>query len=320
MPESSRPELTYSLATAPRSASRTATAAIAIFDLLGDPAGLASILGIDTLPSPGSMKLIHIAGLDHALLCRVDTHHTQIHTHAGPYVISRLCEFLETSGVPAASPVESGPTDPLEYWLAAAPSPLAVDVLLAQPRFRRLGITLRADPRLNRLLRPPLVVAVGRPNAGKSSLLNALARRSVAVVSDQPGTTRDSVGAMLELDGLVVRWLDLPGIRDTEDPIEAQAIRLATDWASKADLVLHCDPGCAPAPIGGIRADLSVRTMADRDPNGSHTGLACSAHTGEGLAELARAVRETLLQDDILSAEAIWDLPDASDRPIEGRA
>ena len=75
---------------------------------------------------------------------------------------------------------------------------------------------------LNCLLLPALVVCVGRPNIGKSSLLNALAGRQVSTVADEPGTTRDAVGAELDLGGLLVRWADAPGL---EVPgLEAQGL------------------------------------------------------------------------------------------------
>lgn len=266
------------------------------------------------LPGPGELKLVEIPGLDHALMCRIDQGVTQIHTHAGPYVIEGVCSLLARGGiVPRAEPVVSE-SELLEYWLAAAPSPLAVDALLAQPRIKRDTAAPTADPRIDRLLIPPLVVAIGRPNAGKSSLLNALARRSVAVVSDQPGTTRDSVGALLELDGLVVRWLDLPGFRTTDDPIESQAIRMARDWVARADFVLFCDPAPDGSPVEGIVPDLTVQTKADLTHGVSEAELSCSARTGQGLPELARALRMRLLPDEILRTEAVWELPLPSDR------
>lgn len=318
MPDPTRRRPTYTLATAPRSASKTATAAIAIFDVHGDPEPLRPLFGMKSLPGLGELKLVEIPGLDHALVCRIADGFTQIHVHAGPYVIEGVTRLFDRAGFAASDePAEPrvSETALLEYWLAAAPSPLAIDLLLAQRRIRRDTAHPVADRRIDRLLFPPLVVAVGPPNAGKSSLLNALACRSVAVVSDQPGTTRDSVGAMLELDGLVVRWLDLPGFRTTDDPIESQAIRMARDWAAWADLVVSCNPDPGDGSAGeGIIPDLSVRTKVDLSARGADTGLSCSALTGQGLSELARVIRRRLLPDDILDTEAVWALPRPSDR------
>lgn len=310
MPEQ-EPALTFALATAPRAASRTATAAISIVDLRGDPSALPRALGISAIPTVGQMRLARIPGIDEALICRIAPHHTQIHTHAGPFVIEKLSAALARAGIAHRQPMPSSQSDLLEHWLANAPSPRALDLLLVQPRLREQPDTPPADPRLDRLLLPPLVVAVGRPNAGKSSLLNALARRSIAIVSETPGTTRDSVGALLDLDGLAVRWLDLPGIRDTDDPIEAEAIRRAEGWIAQADAVIHCTEDPDDPLTDQFPPALTVITKADLRAVAPPPGaIACSARTGEGIPELARAIRESLVPDAILTPDTLWNLPD----------
>ena len=88
-------------------------------------------------------------------------------------------------------------------------------------------------------LREGLVVAiVGPPNAGKSTLLNRIARREAAIVSPTPGTTRDVIEVHLDLDGYPVTVLDTAGIRDSEDPVEQEGVRRARQRAAEADLVL----------------------------------------------------------------------------------
>src|SRR6478735_11808537 len=88
-------------------------------------------------------------------------------------------------------------------------------------------------------LRDGLVVAIaGPPNAGKSTLLNRIAKREVAIVSPFAGTTRDVIEVHLDLDGYPVTLLDTAGIRDSEDPVEQEGIRRARQRASEADLVL----------------------------------------------------------------------------------
>jgi len=82
------------------------------------------------------------------------------------------------------------------------------------------------------------VVIVGAPNAGKSSLLNALAKRDAAIVSDEPGTTRDLVELSLDLNGVKVRLTDTAGIRDAAGKVEATGIERALERAKSADLVL----------------------------------------------------------------------------------
>jgi tRNA modification GTPase len=96
-----------------------------------------------------------------------------------------------------------------------------------------------ADGRRGERLRDGLVVAIaGAPNAGKSSLLNALAQREAAIVSPYEGTTRDVIEVHLDLDGCPVTLLDTAGIRDSDDPVEREGVRRARARAGAADLVL----------------------------------------------------------------------------------
>src|SRR6202051_2174115 len=88
-------------------------------------------------------------------------------------------------------------------------------------------------------LRDGLVVAIaGPPNVGKSTLINQLARREVAIVSPHAGTTRDVIEVQLDLDGYPVTVIDTAGIRETDDPVEQEGVRRARARADEADLVL----------------------------------------------------------------------------------
>ena len=96
-----------------------------------------------------------------------------------------------------------------------------------------------ADGQRGERLREGLVVAIaGPPNAGKSTLLNRLARREAAIVSPYAGTTRDVIEVHLDLGGWPVTLLDTAGIRETEDPVELEGVRRARERAAAADLVL----------------------------------------------------------------------------------
>jgi tRNA modification GTPase len=96
-----------------------------------------------------------------------------------------------------------------------------------------------ADQRRGERLREGLVVAIaGPPNAGKSSLLNRIARREAAIVSPFAGTTRDVIEVHLDLDGYPVTLLDTAGIRASDDPVEQEGVRRARERAADADLVL----------------------------------------------------------------------------------
>ncbi len=97
-------------------------------------------------------------------------------------------------------------------------------------------------------LRDGLVVAIaGPPNVGKSTLMNQLARREVAIVSPHAGTTRDVIEVQLDLDGYPVTVIDTAGIRETDDPVEQEGVRRARARAGEADLVLwEAAPGPTP--------------------------------------------------------------------------
>jgi len=118
-----------------------------------------------------------------------------------------------------------------------------------------------ADRRRGERLRDGLVVAIaGPPNAGKSSLLNRIARRDAAIVSPFAGTTRDVIEVHLDLDGCPVTLLDTAGIRDSIDPVEQEGVRRARERAAGADLVLWM----LDAAAGG---EIPVETIAQEFPN-----------------------------------------------------
>ena len=83
-----------------------------------------------------------------------------------------------------------------------------------------------------------MVAIAGPPNVGKSTLMNQLARREVAIVSPHAGTTRDIIEVQLDLDGYPVTVIDTAGIRETDDPVEQEGVRRARSRAAEADLVL----------------------------------------------------------------------------------
>ncbi|MEO9789955.1 MAG: tRNA uridine-5-carboxymethylaminomethyl(34) synthesis GTPase MnmE [Aurantimonas coralicida] len=185
------------------------------------------------------------------------------------------------------------------------------------------------------------VAIVGAPNAGKSSLLNALADREVAIVTEIPGTTRDVIEATLDLGGIPVRFSDTAGIRETADRIEAMGIERARAVMDEADLILalvdpHAGPttlewlsgllthvkhplmlaGQEPAPEetpdqpASSRPILTIRTKIDQDeltggapPHDPGCDLAISTRTGEGLADLADRIAD-------IAAAAVGDPDD----------
>ena len=144
----------------------------------------------------------------------------------------------------------------------------------------------------------------GPPNAGKSSLLNRLARRDAAIVSPFAGTTRDVIEVHFDLDGYPVTLLDTAGIRDTDDPVEREGVRRARARAEAADLVLwvvDAAAGQAPpasladaAPFWTIRNKIDLVDLTGTESHAAAEAitsggrcLSVSALVGTGLDELA---------------------------------
>ena len=142
--------------------------------------------------------------------------------------------------------------------------------------------------RRGRILREgALVVLAGPPNAGKSSLMNALLGENRAIVSEVSGTTRDSIEEWLDLDGWPVRLTDTAGLRETADLIEAEGVRRSEALIARADVVVELSE-TGDWSLAGERV-IRVRTKSDL---GRGEGLNVSARTGEGLDELRRLLAE----------------------------
>lgn len=152
------------------------------------------------------------------------------------------------------------------------------------------GILSRIDAEIRaakerRILRDgALVVLAGLPNAGKSSLMNALLGESRVLVSDTPGTTRDSVEAWLDIDGWPVRLVDTAGLRESADEIEAEGVERAERLIANADVVLDL------SLQGVVTRGTVVAVHAKCDLGRGDDGVNVSALTGEGLPDLRRAI------------------------------
>ncbi|HEY1941502.1 MAG TPA: tRNA uridine-5-carboxymethylaminomethyl(34) synthesis GTPase MnmE [Roseiarcus sp.] len=147
------------------------------------------------------------------------------------------------------------------------------------------------------------VVIAGPPNVGKSTLMNALARRDVSIVSAIPGTTRDLVEVPLELRGFPVTLVDTAGIRETDEPIEREGVARARRRADEADLTLWLsDDAAAPIAPPGQGPMLFVLTKADRtrtteDKESPPQAIRISALTGDGLPQLLDAIADVAEQE-----------------------
>jgi tRNA modification GTPase len=174
-------------------------------------------------------------------------------------------------------------------------------------RIRRLGATAREGRWLREGAR---VVLTGRPNVGKSSLLNRLLKEERAIVTAVPGTTRDIIEESMSLDGVIIHLVDTAGIRPTDDALEREGIRRSRSAQKDADLQVIVIDGSTPlseddrglieqAAAGKHvivinKADLPMR-VGPSDMKPGTIGLPLSAKTGQGVEALRAAIRSQLV-------------------------
>ncbi len=187
-------------------------------------------------------------------------------------------------------------------WLADAGLRSRVAALRAQLQ------QLLADAGRGRRLRDGLTVALtGRPNVGKSTLLNRLAGAEIAIVTDIPGTTRDLLRENLDLDGLPLTLVDTAGLRDSDDPVEREGVRRARRALEQAEValfiveapqgitaedaaLLSALPPALRTVVVHNKCDLAARAPARWEADGS-IHLALSAATGAGVDALVQELR-----------------------------
>jgi tRNA modification GTPase len=192
--------------------------------------------------------------------------------------------------------------------LPLAKTEAGVRMLLGQPAAWRAFADSRPTPQgvravlsdqtLVRLLNPARVAIVGKPNVGKSTLANQLFGQDRSITADVPGTTRDWVGELANLDGLPVMLVDTPGVRESEDPIEREAIARSGTVVQGADVLVYVIDATAPVPAPP--GSLPVLNKSDRrTPANLSYDVATVATSGRGIDELRRLIRHALGADDL---------------------
>lgn len=180
---------------------------------------------------------------------------------------------------------------------------------------------LEATVQEGRILREGArVVILGRPNVGKSSLLNRLLREERAIVTAIPGTTRDVIEECIDLDGVTIRLVDTAGLRETEDIVEQEGIKRTRAAQDEADLLLVVVDGSVPFTCDDRELVDSVRDRkhlvlvnksdlvetVEMDPSlTGHPSYAISARTGLGVETVKSALRAQLVSGDFEAAESV---------------
>ncbi len=230
--------------------------------------------------------------------------------------LSREITMLRDALVSLLASVEAGIDFPEEDIETATGKPLAEDI----SRLRDSINALLASYRYGRILRDGYATAiVGRPNVGKSSLLNALLRQDRAIVTDIPGTTRDVLEEYLNINGVPFRVLDTAGIRHSQDRVEQEGVRRSLAAIEAADIALVILDGSHPLTSEDHRvleevtgrqviavinkADLPQR-IDNLDPAMVQVTLSC--RTGAGLAELKQLLSGMVMKGAVSAREHAW--------------
>lgn len=275
---------------------------------------------------------------EEVVVCQINRETLEIHCHGGDAAARRILDDLAAAGCRTMAwhemirRVDGTLAAELQVELARATTMRTAELLLEQAdgllrssiesliaadgeavnRIAKVGEMLRWAEFGVHLTRPWRVVVAGRPNVGKSSLINALLGYMRSIVFDQPGTTRDVVTAVTAVDGWPIELSDTAGIRQSDEPLEAAGIERAQSHISAADLaILLIDVSTAPtdedrrllaalpeALVVAHKCDLPPFVGAEAwDQRSTQAWLRVSSKTGEGVDALTRALSQRLVPE-----------------------
>ncbi len=246
----------------------------------------------------GKLDLTQVEGLADLVAAETAAQRRQALAQAEGALARRLADWRQRL-IAAAALVEAE----LDFSEEEVPDGLPAQAeALVRPVAEEIAAALARAPWGERIREGITCVLLGAPNVGKSSLLNALAGREAAIVTDRPGTTRDPIEVALDLKGLPVTLIDTAGIAEaSDDPIEREGMRRALERAGRSDLALLVldlsAPGAVlPAEVSGLPPErcLRVGNKADLDRVTPPPGLdlLVSARTGTGLEALLTKLGE----------------------------
>ena len=208
----------------------------------------------------GKIDLSEVEGLADLVEAETEAQRRQAQRIAGG-ALSRECEAIRTNLLEAMAAVETQ----IDFTDVEDASDFTLDSVEARRAPQSSGSTGRLRPRMRpqRLRDGFTVVIAGPPNVGKSTLMNALAGRDVAITSPIPGTTRDLIEVFLDLRGYPVILVDTAGIRDSHDPIEQEGVARARRRAESADLTCGSTTARPASRRASDAPTLAVRTKID---------------------------------------------------------
>ena len=196
-----------------------------------------------------------------------------------------------------------------------APVPLGRIAEEAADVARQIDLLLATAPAGELLREGAVTVLAGRPNSGKSSLFNALVGTERAIVTEEPGTTRDAIEAVISVGGFPFRLVDTAGLRSGAGRVERLGIEVAHRYLEGADLVLYCQE--AGSAMAGRDAEfveslatpvVFVRTkwdLAERDEVAGDGNVPVSVKTGEGIGQLREALRDLVFRDVVENRDEV---------------